>query len=96
MRIIPPLVSLCLTAALLRAHDPSDHDHTHSVAPLLAQIPTLLAQVPSTSNSAQSSPPQSRPFAAFAPKIRVRHDDKFLYVEGDGLPAHGMMTGITA
>ena len=96
MRIIPLLASLCLSTALLRAHDPSDHDHTHSVAPLLAQIPTLLAQVPSTSNSAQSSPSQSRPFAAFAPKIRVRHDDKFLYVEGDGLPAHGMMTGITA
>lgn len=41
-------------------------------------------------------PPQAKPFALFSPKVRVRHDDQFLYVESDGLPAHGMMTGITA
>ncbi|MEY3852577.1 MAG: hypothetical protein RI910_1557, partial [Verrucomicrobiota bacterium] len=94
MRIIPILASLCLTIALVRAHDSSEHDHAHSSAPLLAQIPPLLAQVPST--GAQPSLPQAKAFAVFAPKVRVRHDDMFLYVEGDGLPAHGMMIGITA
>ncbi len=94
MRTIPLLASLCLTSLLVRAHDLSEHDHAHSAAPILAQIPPLLAQVPST--GARPSPPQAKAFVTFGPKVRVRHDDKYLYVEGDGLPAHGMMTGITA
>ena len=35
-------------------------------------------------------------FAAAGLAVRVRWDDRFLYVEANGLPAHGMMTGITA
>ena len=35
-------------------------------------------------------------FAAFAPAVRVRWDEQFLLVESNGLPAHGMMAGITA
>ena len=35
-------------------------------------------------------------FAAFAPAVRVRWDEQFLWVESNGLPAHGMMAGITA
>ncbi|HSH93386.1 MAG TPA: YHYH protein [Roseimicrobium sp.] len=36
------------------------------------------------------------PFAAFGPKVRTRSDDRYLYVESDGMPAHPMMIGITA
>ena len=43
-----------------------------------------------------SSPAQAKAFAAFAPKVTVRWDDAFLYVESNGLPSHGMMVGITA
>lgn len=43
-----------------------------------------------------SSPAQAQAFAAFAPKVKVRWDDSFLYVESNGLPSHGMMVGITA
>ncbi len=96
MHIIPLLAILCLTTALLRAHDPSEHDHVHATPAFLAQIPPLLAQPPPTAVGKQSGPPQARSFTMFSPKVRIRHDDQYLYIEGDGLPAHGMMTGITA
>jgi hypothetical protein len=35
-------------------------------------------------------------FAPFAPKVRTRAEDRWFYVESDGLPAHNMMVGITA
>jgi phosphatidylethanolamine-binding protein (PEBP) family uncharacterized protein len=41
-------------------------------------------------------PPASESFRAFAPAVRVRWDENFLFVESNGLPAHGMMVGITA
>ncbi len=41
-------------------------------------------------------PVQAAPFEAFAPKVSVRWDEKFLFVESNGMPAHNMMTGITA
>ncbi|MFM8468709.1 MAG: YHYH protein [Limisphaerales bacterium] len=41
-------------------------------------------------------PPQAAAFQAFAPKVSVRADGQFLYVESDGMPAHNLMVGITA
>ena len=41
-------------------------------------------------------PAQAAPFVAFAPKVEVKWDDRFLYIESNGLPAHSMMVGITA
>jgi hypothetical protein len=35
-------------------------------------------------------------FSPFAPKVRTRADDKFVYVEADSMPDHIMMVGITA
>ena len=35
-------------------------------------------------------------FAPFAPKVKTHADEKFFFVESDGLPAHNMMVGITA
>ena len=43
-----------------------------------------------------ASPRQALAFQKFAPAVKVRWDADFLYVEGNGLPQHGMMTGITA
>ena len=40
-------------------------------------------------------PPQATPFAVFAPKVGLRWDRDFLYVESNGMPAHNMMVGIT-
>lgn len=35
-------------------------------------------------------------FGAFGPGVRTHQDDRFVYIESDGLPAHSMMVGITA
>ena len=35
-------------------------------------------------------------FDRFAPRVKTRSDGRFIYVESDGLPAHGMMVGITS
>ena len=43
-----------------------------------------------------AAPAQALAFEAFAPKVKLRWDENFLYVESDGIPAHNMMVGITA
>ncbi|MDB6058866.1 MAG: hypothetical protein JWO95_2710 [Verrucomicrobiales bacterium] len=35
-------------------------------------------------------------FAPFAPHVKTHFDEKWFFVESDGLPAHNMMVGITA
>lgn len=58
--------------------------------------------------SSPPPPPQAAPFKAFAPFVATRWDERWLYVESDGLPhvpggklgtyvhSHPMMVGITA
>jgi hypothetical protein len=46
--------------------------------------------------SPQSRPRQAAPFDKFSPKTSVRWDEKYLYVESNGMPAHPMMVGITS
>lgn len=41
-------------------------------------------------------PLQATIFELFAPRVSVRWDDRYLYIESNGLPAHNMMVGITA
>ncbi|MBL8169897.1 MAG: DUF1566 domain-containing protein [Acidobacteria bacterium] len=41
-----------------------------------------------------SRPAAAAPFDAFAPKVRTRWDDKWLYVESNGIPDHPLMAGI--
>ena len=50
----------------------------------------------SAAKAANSAPQQAAAFRAFAPRVAVRWDEAFLYVESNGLPTHGMMVGITA
>jgi len=50
----------------------------------------------SATSAANMAPVQAAAFGAFASSVAVRWDERFLYVESDGLPAHGMMIGITA
>jgi hypothetical protein len=92
-----------LTVALLRqparAHDPGDPGNPRpqydwSVVPpasLLAQA----AGGPDPVTRANAPGNVAAAFRAFSPKVSVRMDARYLYVESDGLPAHGMMVGIT-
>lgn len=82
------------------AHPPG----LHSTRPPAAFVPSwFLAQaepgtspVPTSSPSSAKVPAQAEAFSAFSPEVRVRSDDRFLYVESQGLPLHPMMIGITA
>ncbi len=87
-------------------HDVGPAHYEFNIAPagairmpgaLLREEVVLLArsQGPLAPIGAQASPAMAAPFQAFAPKVKVRADDQFLYVESDGLPAHNMMTGIS-
>jgi phosphatidylethanolamine-binding protein (PEBP) family uncharacterized protein len=64
------------------------------------ELPQLLAQV--DQNNARpdrvATPDMARAFEAFVKlkAIKTRWDDRYLYVESNGLPAHPMMIGITA
>ena len=42
------------------------------------------------------APSQAAAFQLFEPQVQLRWDASFLYVGSNGLPAHGMMVGITA
>src|SRR5690242_11476691 len=95
-----PIAVLALLGGIASAsaHDLANgEEHPHydwSVKPpefFLAQA--TIAQSPVR---AAARPIQALPFEAFAPRVKVRWDDRFLYVESNGIPAHGMMVGITA
>lgn len=45
---------------------------------------------------AADRPAQVAAFEVFAPQVKLRWDEKFLYVESNGLPTHNMMVGITS
>ncbi len=103
-------VALLTFATTAAAHDlTGDPAHPHydrSVRPpeTVADPSWLLAQVdPDQARARKSSqtpslshPRQAIPFESFAPRVKVRWDNSFLNVESGGLPAHGMMVGITA
>lgn len=80
---IPASFVLALCAVLpLHAHDITG--------------PDSLAHAHPDDRVGTSAPPQAAAFAKFAPEVKTRWDDKYLYVESRGLPAHGMMVGITS
>ncbi len=87
------------------AGDPAHPHYDWSVKPPEALMPRwFVARADTPASRATTAPaairdarpPQAAPFAAFGPKVVVRSDDRFLYVESDGLPTHPMMIGITA
>ena len=83
-----PLVKFLLASVSLTlsayAHDLSEHDHASQSAPINANRAT------------QSTPAHAAPFQHFAPFVKTRFDENFLYVESNSMPDHPMMVGITA
>ena len=80
--------------------DPAHPEYDPSVKPpeiLLVQANAAQNRTAAGQRTVRSNrPPQAAPFEGFAPKVSVRWDEKFLYVESNGLPSHNMMVGITA
>ncbi len=62
---------------------------------VLAQAGSSAPPKPAFAGSG-SKPEYASAFAPFGPRVKVRWDDRNLYVESNGLPLHGMMKGITA
>ena len=101
-RRLPSVFGLSLgLAQFAAAHDLNGDPHPQydrSVRPaeiLLAQnVPQNRTAVGQRSVRT-NRPAQAAPFEAFAPKVSVRWDEKFLFIESNGMPAHNMMVGIT-
>ncbi len=100
-----------ITSLATTAHDlggSSSHPHpvssdSESARDLLVPAWFLAQSEPAPGRGESSGPglrtlkpAQATAFEPFAPRVKVRWDDRYLYIEDNGLPAHGMMVGITA
>lgn len=75
-------------------------DENESDEQIVAELPLLLAQLDQKQSraGADNVPEMAKAFAAFVKlkAINTRWDDRFFYVESNGIPDHRMMVGITA
>ena len=96
-----------LYALPVSAHEIGDEDNPHPHYDSTIKPPQVksdfslakrLAQLPRNTEGVQlkNAPSLAAMFAPFSPDVRVRWDERFLYIESDGMPAHRMMVGITA
>jgi len=46
-------------------------------------------------STTNNRPTQAIPFGLFSPQVKVHWDSRYLFVESDGMPSHGMMVGIS-
>ena len=76
------------------AHDGLPVQYAQNVAPPtnVMRLPSSRTAVAGTNRAAQIA----AAFAPFVPKVKTHADEKYFFVESDGLPAHNMMVGITA
>ena len=111
MRIPRLLLALCFSTGIAEnapGHELSGGDESHphydwSVKPPdVAQSPEwFFAQASPppavrATGAAPGMPATAKPFLAFSDKVKLRWDERFLFVESNGMPAHNMMVGITA
>jgi phosphatidylethanolamine-binding protein (PEBP) family uncharacterized protein len=60
------------------------------------ELAQLDAPRPRAADAARAPrPAQVEAFAAFATRVQARWDERFVYIESNGLPEHNMMVGIT-
>ncbi|MCX7418939.1 MAG: YHYH protein [Planctomycetia bacterium] len=75
-------------------------DDNESDEQIVVELPLLLAQLDQKQSraGADNVPEMTKAFAAFVKlkAINTRWDDRFFYVESNGIPDHRMMVGITA
>jgi hypothetical protein len=73
-----------------------DGEAARDVVLLAAASPGAARPVAGTASGNPLAARVASIFTAFAPKVKTRADDKFVYVESDAMPDHVMMVGITA
>jgi len=66
-----------------------------AVAPRLTPFSAKFPGEHTLDNPGGDIPPAAQAFAPFKETLGISWDDDFLYIEGDGLPDHDMMRGIT-
>jgi phosphatidylethanolamine-binding protein (PEBP) family uncharacterized protein len=86
-----------LGAVSAGAHVIGDREHDETAARFAREFPeSQLAFAEGGGGGGMPPPALFAMFERFAPAVRVRSSEKFIFVESNGLPAHGMMVGITA
>lgn len=92
-----PLLLLTAGTSPTHAHVIGDDRHDAIMARFTREFG---AQVFAPAEPHGGSPPSPTAtatiFEPFAPRVRVRAESEFIFVESDGQPAHNMMVGITA
>jgi hypothetical protein len=77
-------------------------DDRRVAAEQIARIQQLNGQAAAAAAASQpatqpaTQPAAALPFGFFAPQVATHWDDRFLYVESNGIPGHRMMVGIRA
>ena len=104
-RMIAAAVAALALAPCTFGHTPEPHDlpHAHAEAETIWTLASShVASIESAAIGAVMAPDpwQAESFKLFAPSVRTRSDDQWLFVESDGLPhpplEFPMMVGITA
>ncbi len=111
MNLLPVAASIALTfmaAEFAMGHETQGGEaHPHfawsaelqrvvQVAEPAFELAQLDAPRPRAAAPAQAPrPAQAEAFVAFAPRVGLRWDERFLFIESNGLPEHNMMVGIT-
>ena len=101
------LVAFLGSAPILSAHDLSNpgeanpHYDWSLRPPDAIKIPSWFVETGAEAANGGKAVPQTHkpiqaiPFEFFSSHVRVSWDNRFLYVESDSMPDHGMMVGIT-
>jgi len=101
------LVALFGSACSLSAHDisnpddPNPHYDWSLRPPNSIKIPSWFTETGAEAANGRKKVPQTNkpiqaiPFEFFSSHVRVSWDNRFLYIESDSMPDHGMMVGIT-
>lgn len=99
MKTLFPTCLLVLITSVANAHEGHSHAPTPQTKTKLIRLNTEPPQPHFVvfNNAAQTSKPDlARLFEPFKTTVNVRFDKDYLFVESNGMPAHSMMTGITA
>ena len=101
MKLLLTLGLTFLAASVAVGHDGHSHAPSPAMRDRIERLNTqpavrLVLQRPQVATTTANRPDMAAHFDAFAENVKVRFDNRFLYVESRGMPDHPMMIGITA